>query len=719
MYPFRTLVIGLVLCCCDHIQRVHCQSDTDTILEKRCVATSDNPINPQTLLRGLHIRVAMYSGELANCYCDAAYPDTTPQCCTIWSETTQEENCNSNRAEGDSCLTSIQLKNTFWSGFDVALLEMLANLGNFSYTIVNMGNAANDITSSSISYTDLAKQALGYPESAEPSARTPNSTINNTVVPKYDHVLEDNQTVHIIGQGTWRVNLGRAAWAVWSVPVVSEGVQLLAPAAHIQERSLYDSLFLIFSPFTLYLWILLFGIVVAVWVLLLKLARRRKKSLEEISRAELLFYSIASCFGKGGELEHNKANTQAFSIVWIFFCFLVTTIYASNLTAILARPPVVTYPVSSIVEVKEQGKVFCVQKGAANHVFFTSHPDYGEANPKLVIEPKNSVPDQIAKVLQGKVTTSCTGAADACCDVSEVTREDFYQYVKDNPSDRCRMGLVGQSFVKRARGMMTTLKYACIVVGVNALIHSLSNMDCETAKEYDFGDLCDASDLGNAYFPTPAVCETSSIDAVNAIEIRELASAFVVLVVGVFFGAVFSYVGRVYRNAWPVKLFVRSQQSFKKKWHLFNTVENVISTDLAEEKAAASKGSPPTPTASPTVSPTASPTPSTSTSSAFERGVVGSMVGRVRSMLRKASATESPSPQQVAPEDWPLAHQEPSEAPRPTPDGANGGANVDVAVESAVTFDSVVRDAVVRDASERRRLLRMPGHGGVLIPIGD
>eukprot|EP00040_Diaphanoeca_grandis_P028440 m.164754 g.164754 ORF g.164754 m.164754 type:complete len:685 (-) comp31353_c0_seq1:194-2248(-) len=549
--PGRTMLTRLIILMLSSVSFGGVEANTE--LDNRCSNTTHE--NPLIMLEGLHLYVALYSGEFAKCN----QTKHAVNCGEDWAMTTQLEN-NPNGG-----LAAIISEETIWYGYDVALLERLSQLGGFNYTIINMGNSA-DIDD----YTPRAKVVLGH-----------DTNITTTPYPT------NQSTANLIAQGTWRVNFPRSQWAVWSVPVLSEGVQLLSRAPVIQQRTALS----IFAPFDIWLWVLLFAVVVLIWILLLFLARRKVGTIEEISSAELLFYSISSCFGKG-ELDHNKANTQAFSIVWIFFCFLVTTVYAANLTAILAHAPEVVFEVSTVDQAKTNGKVFCVQKGAANERFFGDHRDYGNkgyGSDRLLVSAKEKITSQIDGVLKNNITETDPCVFDFntnesnCCDVSEVTREDFYQWAKEHPNERCKIELVGQPFVKRARGMMTATKYACVIMSINSIYHKFSNYDCSVEKPTPL--ICDAADLANVYFPTPKTCDHKKGNSkINEIKLEEITSVFYVLVIGAVVGGLASYCGRVHRTSWPVNILLRTEESFKKKFHHFFVIEKILTKELDQRK---------------------------------------------------------------------------------------------------------------------------------------
>ena len=91
----------------------------------RALATMSTPAevcnldasDPQKILSGKNVNIGLYSGELAS------YNPTTG----------------------------------VWSGYDVELLDRLAQLGDFTYTIVNIGDA-----SEIDNYSEQAMKALGY-----------------------------------------------------------------------------------------------------------------------------------------------------------------------------------------------------------------------------------------------------------------------------------------------------------------------------------------------------------------------------------------------------------------------------------------------------------------------------------------------------------------------------------------------------------------------------
>ena len=80
------------------------------------------------LLSGEHIRIGMYvSGDTNNC---------TGSVCEIYGEISRESNKKfRTTGSGNQVFQGFQA----WTGYDIELIEELAERGNFNYTIVSMG----------------------------------------------------------------------------------------------------------------------------------------------------------------------------------------------------------------------------------------------------------------------------------------------------------------------------------------------------------------------------------------------------------------------------------------------------------------------------------------------------------------------------------------------------------------------------------------------------
>merc|ERR1719272_1088175 len=121
-----------------------------------------------------------------------------------------------------------------WTGFDIDLIEELARIGNFNYTIVSMGNGGD--TDGGDNFTGLAWVMLGHD--------------NTNAVP--------GGPVDVIGQGDWLHDKTRQNWAIWTSPVLTSDVLLLTkPPVYLPPT---PSETMMTDPFTNQVWWNLFWI---------------------------------------------------------------------------------------------------------------------------------------------------------------------------------------------------------------------------------------------------------------------------------------------------------------------------------------------------------------------------------------------------------------------------------------------------------------------------
>ena len=101
---------------------------------------------------------------------------------------------------------------------------------------------------------------------------------------------------------------------------------------------------------------------------------------------------------------------------------------------------------------------------------------------------RSSVPDQI------------DGVIDGTCASSEITKEDFYTWAKEQTHDiKCSIKLNAVPLARRARGLSIP-ENGCVVEGFNALFALLTVNEC-TVITGEPPYLCDAEDLHAEHFP--------------------------------------------------------------------------------------------------------------------------------------------------------------------------------------------------------------------------
>jgi len=442
-------------------------------------------------LTGQSLRVALYSGELADCDF-SNYGDQ----CNIYGVTTQAENDGS----------------VVWSGYDIDLLDKLALLGNFSYEIVSMGAATN--ISQGAGYTAIAQQMLG-------------------VLPA---PVAGFSPVQIIGQGTWRVNADRAVWAIWSVPVISEDVWLLTKGPELVPDSTLEKVLLVFSPYEVAVWACLFATLVLFSIIFTVSAQQWKGTQYEMTYCGIFYHMAVNCTGREA-IDISRAHLKGISMGWVFFIFIIAEVYVANLTAILSKPQSYAVKFNNIDEIILAKATFCVQKNAANDAYFSENAKWAE---KLAFSLTNDT-------RKASITEQIDGVVDGSCDSAEVTREDFARWQQSQPiSRKCIPTLSETTLTRRSRGMMSTANNTCTMAAINTLYELLTVQQCSGVESLL---LCDADDFHNKHFSV-AQCndDLSSEFSIASLDGIDLLGAYFILFAFTLFGAMASMVGSC--NRW-------------------------------------------------------------------------------------------------------------------------------------------------------------------------
>ena len=254
-----------------------------------------------------------------------------------------------------------------------------------------------------------------------------------------------------------------------------------------------------------------------------------KKELKNLG-FETFYHACISC---GGEHHYDPESTElrVVNVGWVFFVFLIGSIYSANLTAILTLGPEEVEPYSGLdrgdTSCIKQDCTFCVKDGAANQKFFTE--TYGPPENSLNINAVESITAQIENLANNKG-----------CDAIELTAEDFWKWGKNMRSSiRCKV-LVQGAIVKRPRGMMAPVENACVITGINALYHKFT-----TQKSLIDGG--NADDLHGKHFPVQACPETDE-RANLKISIDQLAGAFGLVAFVLLYGIIHHFCGKAIRR---------------------------------------------------------------------------------------------------------------------------------------------------------------------------
>ena len=277
---------------------------------------------------------------------------------------------------------------------------------------------------------------------------------------------------------------------MWSNAVVSEQVEFVT-APHREPKTLWSRFSLLFKPFEYSVWIILVVVIIGYTWMLKSIAAYEQKRVRRasaaankwlskvrlkkspfalprmsayemqkkagaVSTAQITYSTCVSCIGVYGEPHFNPETNvlRYINLGWIFFAYLLATVYASNLTAILTLGPEMDVVVEDIMQCESDATCnFCVQDGAANEAYFRE--TYLSLN---IVEKEN-------------IKTQLTGLIDGSCHAAELTMEDLFQWSKmDGTADQCRPQITGLPIVRRNRGMMAKMEKSCYITAINASV---------------------------------------------------------------------------------------------------------------------------------------------------------------------------------------------------------------------------------------------------------
>lgn len=230
------------------------------------------------------------------------------------------------------------------------------------------------------------------------------------------------------------------------------------------------------------------------------------------STAQITYGTCVSCIGVYGNT-HTEPETGVLRYInmgWIFFAYLLATVYASNLTAILTLGPEIINNVEDIDQCASSSSCnFCVQDGSANEAYFREH--YLSLN----IVEKETIETQITSLIDGS------------CDATELTMEDLFQWAKmDGTVDKCRPQITGLPIVRRNRGMMAKMEKSCYITAINAIYAKFSTALVDNADNLD-----------KVYFPQQAECDDDQdSSSSHSMTFEDLGGAFIVLLLVFVYG---------------------------------------------------------------------------------------------------------------------------------------------------------------------------------------
>ena len=211
-------------------------------------------------LDGEHLRIGFSINDVTiECDANAWTGNGNANPCALYGSIDRE----TNKEYDDGEFTKFKV----WTGFDIDLIEELARLGGFSYTIVSMDTGSN-----TANFTKLARVMLGLNESSPDNLRLALHNYTAGTVP--------GPPVDVIGQGDWLHDGNRQGWAIWTSPVLTSDVLLLTMPPVYSSAKPSDNM--LFDPFEDEVW----------WYLL----------LSAIIASALFWYTRLPFFGSKAEV---------------------------------------------------------------------------------------------------------------------------------------------------------------------------------------------------------------------------------------------------------------------------------------------------------------------------------------------------------------------------------------------------------------------------------
>ena len=171
-----------------------------------------------------------------------------------------------------------------WRGFDIDLIEELARLGNFNYTIVSMGNGGD-----TANFTVLARVMLGLDDPSPDNLRLAMTNYNTGTVP--------GPPVDVIGQGDWLYDASRQDWAIWTSPVLTSDVLVLTKPPVYRPPTPSETMMT--DPFTNQVWWNLFWIALVASFLFWFTANSHPKSKAEVAPISFIYTTFGQPCGLG------------------------------------------------------------------------------------------------------------------------------------------------------------------------------------------------------------------------------------------------------------------------------------------------------------------------------------------------------------------------------------------------------------------------------------
>ena len=285
-----------------------------------------------------------------------------------------------------------------------------------------------------------------------------------------------------------------------------------------------------FLPFTTEVWLTLAALAVGFSILFNLTSSRWRKTVEEISPADITYHTVMQPCGKD-IINVDNAKIKGLSFGWIVFCIIMMEFWIAGLTALLVREGTYDYPITWTEMQNAAGsKTLCLVGGAANDVYFTNILSELEYSYNII--RKNTIGEQIDAVVSGE------------CDSADITLEDYNMAPRFKQNGNCPAVLSGNDAIaNRKRGFMSRRSASCIMTAMSSLIHVYSADTCTIRSSNP--SKCNLLQLRTHYFPA-TTCSKESRDGTSeiALDLEDVSAPLVLLGVLTVLGSILTFLGR-------------------------------------------------------------------------------------------------------------------------------------------------------------------------------
>eukprot|EP00040_Diaphanoeca_grandis_P034992 m.4410 g.4410 ORF g.4410 m.4410 type:complete len:534 (+) comp3327_c0_seq2:119-1720(+) len=290
--------------------------------------------------------------------------------------------------------------NPVWEGYAISMLLKLQDMApklnrNVTFTIVSLGNADGIAD-----YTALLSAALAG---------------NNDT-------LYSGTPCDIIGTGDTLLTLERNEYARFTTSIYSKQLRLITRNTTYTSSTTSDSVLfsLLFRPFSSEVWALFFGIM-ALFIICLAPIAEPEKDETRVKWGGFIMHTVQTFIGNGGGVVTEQPHARFVIFGWLFFCWILSTFYTANLTALLVEVQQAVPP-HTFKQILDQKLPVCVLQGSAVRTVI-----------ETVLDPAQLV--ESPTVVDGMINAA--HVANATCVAAIATHEEFQHFLLDPATDSC------------------------------------------------------------------------------------------------------------------------------------------------------------------------------------------------------------------------------------------------------------------------------------------